>query len=167
MEKMIIKIKKLVPEAVIPSYAKHGDAGLDLVATSLKMDEYGNAHYGTGLAFEIPEGYVGLIFPRSSVAKKNQMLTNHVGVVDSGYRGEVTFKFKPTEVYLDGLDITKPKDNKPEVVGDSMYAIGDKIGQIIIMPYPKIELQEVSELSESERGTGAYGSSDNKPSATS
>lgn len=175
MEKMIIKIKKLHPNAVIPSYAKNGDAGLDLVATSLKMDEWGNAHYGVGLAFEIPEGYVGLIFPRSSVAKKNQMLTNHVGVVDSGYRGEVSFKFKPTEVYLDNLDLGsdkyssafKKKDNLPEVVGESMYAIGEKIGQLIIMPYPKIELQEVNELSESERGTGAYGSSDNKPSATS
>lgn len=177
MEKMIIKIKKLVPEAVIPKYAKHGDAGLDLVATSLKMDEYGNAHYGTGLAFEIPEGYVGLIFPRSSIAKKNQMLTNHVGVVDSGYRGEVTFKFKPTEVYLDNLKespnslnnylASKLKDGQSEVVGETMYAIGEKIGQIIILPYPQIEFNEVNELSESERGTGAYGSSDNKPSATS
>lgn len=169
MEKMIIKIKKLVPEAVISSYTKAGDAGIDLVATSLKMDEYGNAHYGTGLAFEIPEGYVGLIFPRSSVAKKNQMLTNHVGVVDSGYRGEVTFKFKPTEVYLDNLyhesqkdTVDKKKDNQPEVVGESMYAIGDKIGQIIILPYPKIELVEAAELSASERGDGAYGSSDVK-----
>lgn len=170
-DKLIIKIKKLHPDSKIPEYAKHGDAGLDLVATSLKMDEYGNAHYGTGLAFEIPEGYVGLIFPRSSVAKKNQMLTNHVGVVDSGYRGEVSFKFKPTEVYLDHLrdeKITfKKKDGLWEEVGETMYAIGDKIGQIIIIPYPKIELQEVNELSESERGTGAYGSSDNKPSATS
>lgn len=171
MEKMTIKIKKLVPEAVTPEYAKHGDAGLDLVATSLRMDEYGNAHYGTGISIELPEGYMGLIFPRSSIAKKNQMLTNHVGVVDSGYRGEITFKFKPTELYLDnyisGTLVEKVKDNQSEVVGETMYAIGDKIGQIIIIPYPKIELLEVNELSESERGTGSYGSSDNKPAASS
>lgn len=80
---MKVKIKKLNDAAIIPSYAKHGDAGMDLTATSKIYDEYGNVAYGTGLAFEIPDGYVGLLFPRSSVSKKQQFLTNSVGVIDS------------------------------------------------------------------------------------
>ena len=93
---MKVKIKKLHPDAVIPAYAKTGDAGMDLTAVTMKIDEYGNICYGTGLAFEIPEGYVGLVFPRSSNHKKGVILTNCVGVIDSGYRGEVSFKFRPS-----------------------------------------------------------------------
>lgn len=78
-----IRVKKLNENAVIPSYAKPGDAGLDLTATSRSIDSYGNFIYGTGLAFEIPEGYVGLLFPRSSVCKTDSILSNCVGVVDS------------------------------------------------------------------------------------
>ena len=91
---MEIKIKKLSKDAVIPKYAKEGDAGMDLVATSKEYDGDGNTVYGTGLAFEIPKEYVGLLFPRSSNAKTDLRLTNSVGVLDSGYRGEVMFKFR-------------------------------------------------------------------------
>lgn len=140
---MEVKIKKLHEDAVIPKYAKPGDAGMDLTAVSMKIDEYGNICYGTGLAFEIPEGYVGLVFPRSSNCKKGIILTNCVGVIDSGYRGEVSFKFK--EIAL---------GNFSKVT----YKVGDRIGQIIIMPYPRIEFIEVEELSETERGTKGYGS---------
>lgn len=143
---MKVKIKKLSENAIIPQYAHDTDAGLDLVATSMKWDGEGNFVYGTGLAFEIPKGYVGLIFPRSSNAKKNLLLSNSVGVIDSGYRGEVTFKFKPTKTQ----NIVNPSKG--------LYAIGDRIGQLIILPYPKIEFEEVEELSESERGEGGYGS---------
>jgi dUTP pyrophosphatase len=138
---MKVKVKKLNDKAVIPNYAKIGDAGMDLVATSKQTDNHGNIVYGTGLAFEIPPGYVGLIFPRSSLSKYSIMLTNCVGVIDSGYRGEVMFKFKPLykEYTVD-------------------YNIGDRIGQIIIMPYPQIELEEVDELTETDRGIGGYGS---------
>lgn len=80
---MEVKIKKLNENAVIPTYAKDGDAGMDLTATSKSFDEYGNVVYGTGLAFEIPKGYVGLLFPRSSNAKTELFLTNSVGVLDS------------------------------------------------------------------------------------
>lgn len=80
---MEVKIKKLNENAVIPTYAKDGDAGMDLTATSKSFDEYGNVVYGTGLAFEIPKGYVGLLFPRSSNAKTDLFLTNSVGVLDS------------------------------------------------------------------------------------
>jgi dUTP pyrophosphatase len=140
---MDVKVKKLHPYAVIPSYAKDGDAGLDLTATSMNIDNRGYFVYGTGLAFEIPKGYVGLIFPRSSISKKDLALSNCVGVIDSGYRGEVSFKFYPTS----------SKHN--------IYNIGDRIGQLIIMPYPQITLVESDELSETERGAGGYGSTGN------
>lgn len=80
---MKVKIKKLSPNAVIPQYAKQGDAGLDLTATSKEYDEHGNVVYGTSLAIEIPPGYVGLLFPRSSNAKYDLLNTNAVGVIDS------------------------------------------------------------------------------------
>jgi dUTP pyrophosphatase len=166
---MQVKIKKLVGNAVIPQYALNGDAGLDLVATSKIYDEFGNVHYGTGLAFEIPKGYVGLLFPRSSNAKKDLLLSNSVGVLDSNYRGEVSFKFKPSAVLYSDID------NPESLIGVACetfdevilpynsvpfqdYQIGDKLGQIIILPYPEIEFVEVDELSETERGNGGYGS---------
>lgn len=81
---MDVKIKKLDPNSIIPSYSNPGeDAGLDLKSTSKTYDEYGNTVYGTGLAIEIPKGYVGLLFPRSSVSKTLQSLANCVGVIDS------------------------------------------------------------------------------------
>lgn len=137
---MKVKIKKLHRDAVIPTYAKDGDAGLDLTAISMSYDDYGNICYGTGLAFEIPKGYVGLVFPRSSNSKKDLWLTNSVGVIDSGYRGEVTFKYRQVDLE------------------ERIYQIGDRVGQIIIMPYPNIEFEEVEELSKTKRGVGGYGS---------
>ena len=91
---MKVNVKKLDSNAVLPTYSKHGDAGMDLTATSKSHDEHGNVVYGTSLAFEIPAGYVGLLFPRSSNTKKDLILGNSVGVIDSGYRGEVVFKFR-------------------------------------------------------------------------
>ena len=145
---MQVKIKKLHDSAVIPSYAKHGDAGMDLTAISKQYDDHGNVCYGTGLAFEIPKGFVGLLFPRSSNTKKDLVLGNSVGVIDSGYRGEVVFKFKPSDWYnRDDASCTAPQ-----------YEVGDRIGQIIILPYPEIEFLEVGELSSSDRGVGGFGS---------
>ena len=140
---MEVKIKKLVKTAITPKYAKVGDAGMDLTATSKWYDDDNNVCYGTGIAMEIPKGYVGLVFPRSSNAKQDLILSNSVGVIDSGYRGEITFKFKLVE------DRHLAKD----------YNVGDRVGQIIIIPYPNIEFVEVDELSETERGKGGYGSS--------
>ena len=143
---MKVKIKKLHTDAVIPSYAKLGDAGMDLTATSKTFDDNDNVVYGTGLAVEIPAGYVGLLFPRSSNAKTDLYLTNHVGVVDSGYRGEIMFKFR--------------KSNCTKNFQESrVYNVGDRVGQLIIIPYPAIEFEEVEELSDSDRGTGGFGSS--------
>lgn len=161
-----VKIKKLVENAVIPTYAKDGDAGLDLVATSLESDENGNIVYGTGLAFEIPKGYVGLVFPRSSNSKTNLFLTNSVGVIDSGYRGEVTLKFKSSIRAYNPFKfwwyrIIRKDYNKPLVVDNNTsgsYKVGDRVGQLIIMKYPTIEFIESDNLSETERGCGSYGS---------
>lgn len=165
---MKVKIKKLHQDGVIPSYAKPGDAGMDLTAVSKIYDRDGNVSYGTGLAFEIPEGYVGLLFPRSSNSKKDLALCNSIGVIDSGYRGEVFFKFKPTPFYTADDDHAHDTDYFGEIVlpqnkdehydGISEYNIGDRVGQIIIMPYPQIEFEEVNELSSSDRGEGGFGS---------
>ena len=107
---MQVNIKRLNENAVIPTYAKHGDAGMDLTATSKSYDDHGNVVYGTGLAFEIPMGYVGYVFPRSSNAKKDLILSNSVGVIDSGYRGEVIFKFKAVDTkYLEDGRLTYVK----------------------------------------------------------
>jgi dUTP pyrophosphatase len=136
---MEVKIKKLQKDSVIPHYAKDSDARLDLTATRVWFED-SNVCYGTGLAMEIPKGYVGLIFPRSSNAKKELLLCNSVGVIDSNYRGEIMVKFKT----ING--------------GSHIYSVGERIGQIIIMPYPQIEFKEVEELSETNRGDGGFGS---------
>lgn len=135
---MKVKIKKLHPDAVVPKYAKSGDAGLDLTATDIEADS-ANLTYKTGLAVEIPRGHVGLLFPRSSVYKTGQTLTNCVGVIDSGYRGEIMMKFS-----------LSPYGRE--------YNIGDRIGQLIIMPYPEVQFEEVEDLSSTDRGEGGYGS---------
>jgi dUTP pyrophosphatase len=137
---MKVKIKKLHPDAVIPKYAKLGDAGMDLVAIDEQWNDTNTmVTYNTGLSMEIPEGYVGLLFPRSSISKTDLILSNSVGVIDSGYRGPIMFKFRYPE---EGM----------------VYDVGDRIGQIIIIPYPQIEFEEVDELSTSERGEGGFGS---------
>lgn len=147
-EKLRVKIKRLHKNSVLPSYAKCGDAGMDLTITSEEyihkrefVNEDYHIKYGFGISIEIPEGYVGLIFPRSSIYKQTQLLSNSVGVIDSGYRGEISAVMK-------GADMNR-------------YKVGDRAAQLIIMPYPQIEFEEVEELSESERGEGGYGSTGN------
>jgi len=139
---MKVKIKKLSAEAVIPSYAKSGDAGMDLVATSIKFDGT-QITYGTGLAIEIPEGFVGLVFPRSSIRKTDLSLSNSVGVIDSGYRGEIQATFNQKSLSKDG---------------QILYGVGDRIMQIMIIPYPPVQFIEVNELSDTLRGEGGFGS---------
>jgi dUTP pyrophosphatase len=138
---MKVKIKKLHPNAVIPQYAKESDAGLDLVATSILGDTDTQITYGLGIALEIPEGFVGLVFPRSSIRKTELNLSNSVGVIDSGYRGELQATFN--KIY--------GKDSES-------YKVGDRVCQIIIIPHPQVDLLEVDELSDSDRGTGGFGS---------
>lgn len=139
-----VKIKKLNPNAVIPSYSKAGDAGMDLTATEIISETKIDVTYGTGISMEIPKGYVGLVFPRSSIRKYDLALTNCVGVIDSGYRGEIQATFKKIN-FLKGNESEK-------------YQIGDRIVQIMIIPYPQVSFIEVEELSSSERGSGGFGS---------
>lgn len=154
---MKVKIKKLSADAMMPTKAHPSDAGFDLVATSRAIDMYGNVVYGTGLAFEIPEGYAGLLFPRSSLAKKDLLLSNSVGVIDSHYRGEVTMKFKPA---CKILPMTKKWVYISASIDDGFedYQVGDRIGQLIIMPIPEVEFEWADELSTTDRGEGGYGS---------
>ena len=141
---VMVKVKKLDPNAVIPSYSKIGDAGMDLTITREIENTSFSVSYGFGIAMEIPKGFVGLVFPRSSVRNQDLILSNCVGVIDSGYRGEIQATFKKTQ----GLDSLK-------------YKVGERGAQIIILPYPQVFMTEVPELSESDRGEGGFGSSGN------
>lgn len=137
---MILKIKKINNNAIIPNYAHDGDAGLDLKSCEEHLLEPGEkAIIKTGIAMEIPNGYVGLIWDRSGIAAKNAV---HIlaGVIDSCYRGEI------------GIVIVN--------LGKEKYKIekGDKIAQILIQPVVKIEVEEVKEISKTLRDSGAWGS---------
>lgn len=203
---MKIKFVKLLENAVAPTKAHATDAGFDLTATSRTFDEHGAVVYGTGIAVEIPAGYVGLVFPRSSVSKFDLSMANAVGVIDAGYRGEITVKFKPAMLYVDnnnsgrdtcgkhandhtgtvqtdpdtqsvsahGLDSLFFGDNPFNKSGraqisDShrilqtmnfrIYNEGERCAQLIIMPIPEIEFEEVDRLDDGERGANGYGSS--------
>lgn len=141
-----VKIKKLVPEAIIPSYAKPGDAGLDLTATSYTYDKEKDCFiYSTGISIQPPQGYATLLFPRSSNNKTDCYLTNSIGLVDSQYTGEIKLSYKGR----DRNTLSKP------------YNVGDRIGQMVVIPYPTVEFEEVEELDETERGSGGFGSTGN------
>ncbi len=136
---MNVKFKKIDDSAKIPRYSKAGDAGMDLTSISLKMQpQYWE--YGTGLAMALPEGHVGLIFPRSSISNTDHYLKNSVGVIDSGYRGEIKIR------------MSSP------VLGGNSYGIGDRIAQLIIIKLPRVEIEEVNDLEVSDRGEGGFGS---------
>lgn len=138
---MIVKFRKLHPDAVAPQRMTEGAAGFDLTASHHTFDSTtGTYCYDTSVAIEIPSGYVGLLFPRSSVFKTVMSLSNCVGVIDSDYRGSIRLRFY-------GSDVTRP------------YGIGDRIGQLVIMPIPQVQFVEADELSDTERGEGGFGSS--------
>ena len=139
MDKLQIKFKKTHPFSIIPTQGTTGAAGFDLTAVSLETTET-TLKYDTGIAVEIPPGYVGLVFPRSSVCKTGLSLANSVGVIDSDYRGSISFVFYKPAVCI------------------VPYLPGDRIGQLVIVPIPEVEFVEVEELSETERGAGGYGS---------
>ena len=142
---MQIKVKRISENAVLPVKAHSTDAGFDLTCTNIttEINECGQLIlvYHTGLAFEIPEGYFGALVPRSSIAKKSVMLTNGLGVIDSGYRGEVIAKFRST------TDVVP-----------SLYKVGERFAQLLILPCLDVTFEEAFELSDSDRGEGGYGS---------
>ena len=146
---MELKFKKLNEKAVLPTRAHSTDAGLDLTTYGFtqEVDASGKLVlvYHTGLAVEIPEGHMGLLFMRSSVATKSVTMTNCVGIIDSGFRGEIIGKFKITT------------DSIPTV-----YQEGERVMQLVVMPYPQFEPVFVEELAEGDRGENGYGST-NEP----
>ena len=143
-----IRVKKLRENAIMPTYGSSEAAGADLYACleePMRIQPGESVFIPTGLSMELPCGYAGLIYARSGLACKRGLApANKVGVVDSDYRGEITFKFKPL----------------PKLFGEQMedYNVGDRIGQITFMAYPRVQFEEVEQLSETSRGRGGYGS---------
>ena len=158
----------------MPTYAHDTDTGMDMTAISVtETDNY--IEFDTGIAIELPVGYTGLLFPRSSNSKKDLLMCNSVGVVDVGYQDSIKFRFKkiinPNKLTIITTWIKKLfgiKSITSELYYDAKhYSVGDKIGQLVIMPYPKVSWNEVSEFTPSERGLGGFGSTDaNESSGT-
>lgn len=150
---MNIKFKRLTENAIAPVKAHATDAGFDLTCSSIttEINERGQLIivYHTGLAFEIPEGYFGALVPRSSIANKTLTLTNCIGVIDAGYRGEVMAKMKATTDVI-----------------PAVYKEGERFAQLLILPVPEVQFEESTELSESDRGENGYGSTDQTSAAT-
>lgn len=138
---MIVRFKKISLTGELPKYAKPGDAGLDLVADRIESNTTSQVTYTLGVACEIPQGYVGLIFPRSSIRSYELQLSNSVGVIDSGYRGELKATFNKTNGFL-----------------SMMYRPGEKVCQMIVVPYPQIQVEEVDQLTDTDRGAQGFGS---------
>jgi dUTP pyrophosphatase len=143
MNKRKINIKRLNSEAIIPTYGTEYSAGMDLYADHSTMKIYPGetAFVHTGITMEIPEGHVGLVFARSSLATQRGLApANKVGVIDSDYRGEII-------VALHNASAERQR-----------VLAGERVAQMVIMPYVKAELEEVDELTDTVRGTGGFGS---------
>ena len=139
-----LKIKKLDEKAIIPTYGTEYSAGADLYALldeDLEIKPGETVMIGTGLAMAIPNGYVGLIYARSSLgSKKGLAPANKVGVIDSDYRGEIKVPL-----------FNQSKETQ-------IIAKNERIAQIVFTPYLKVNFQETTELDDTTRGTGGFGS---------
>ena len=140
---MKVYFKKNHAYAKTPTYAMEGDACMDLFSVTSEVDTHGNIVYDTGISIEIPSGFVGLVFQRSSVSKTSLSLRNAVGVIDSGYRGNIKLKF---------CELNETANSLPN------YSPGDRVGQLMIIERPQIELVETDQLSETDRDQGGFGS---------
>ena len=161
MERVPIKFKKLDEKAVLPAYAHNGDVGMDMTAVSVDYDTEKDLYiYHTGLACESEKGYGVFLFPRSSNCKTDAYLTNSVGIVDSYlYRGEIQFRYKNRTPYKRGfLEWLAGKVDVERALKRAPYMVGDRVGQMVVFPHPLVEVWEFNELSETERGTGGFGS---------
>ncbi len=136
---MQVRFQNGHPDATMPTQGTPGSAGYDMTAVSMERKN-GLIVYDTGIAIEIPAGYVGLVFQRSSVHKTGLSMANSVGVIDCDFRGSISFVFRV------GYGVCSP------------FQVGDRIGQIVFVPVPAVELVEADELSETARGAGGYGS---------
>ena len=135
-----MKIKKIHPDAIVPCYAHPGDAGLDLFTIeSLELEPRERKTVPLGLAIEIPDGYVGLIWDKSGLSHKYG-IKSFGGVIDSSYRGEI---------HIGVINLS-----------DKFFSFekGHKIGQLLIQKVEQIKFEEVDELADSNRGAGGFGS---------
>jgi len=141
---MNLKFKKLSDSAVKPSYMKDGDAGLDLTATVIIKNTLFEVWYNTDIAVEIPKGHYGMLVPRSSITNDAALtMSNSVGIIDAGFRGGMQVRFNRT---LKGF-FTRKK-----------YKEGDRIAQLIIVPFKSVTLEQTIFLSKTDRGVGGHGS---------
>lgn len=137
-----VKLTKTHPDAITPTYAHSSDGGMDLTAVTMDSSKEEYVEYDTGISLAIPNGFVGLVYPRSSISKYDLILANHVGVIDSSYRGSIKLRFRAG--------------------GENIYKVGDRIAQLIIIPRPQVSFNVVEELDETQRQEGAFGSTDHK-----
>jgi dUTP pyrophosphatase len=139
-----LAVRRLDPAATLPTRAHDGDAGLDLCACeAATIRAGGRASVRTGIALEVPAGHAGLVLPRSGLAARHGIaLVNAPGLIDAGYRGEVRVLLLNTDA-----------DDRFEV------APGDRIAQLLLVPFAAAEPVEVAELATSQRGEGGFGSS--------
>ena len=179
-----VKFKKLNEKAIIPSYAHDGDVGMDLTAISVEYDADNDLYiYHTGLAFETDYHYGMFLFPRSSNRKTEAYLCNHVGIADSAiYRGEIMLCFKNrtslrqialesrTIAFFNAIEDGKSVEKATKESVDAWfeafknpmlfapYKEGDRVAQMVVLPYPDVKLKEVENLTETDRGSGGFGS---------
>lgn len=161
---MKIKFIKTLDNAEVPVLASDGAAGFDLTAAAVTRNiQDGSMVCDTGIAMEIPKGYVGLVFPRGSIHKTYFRLSNSVGVVDSDFRGSVKVLFKDTigehtrtHLLRSNTDANGNLNYNVDVSG--VYKVGDRVAQIVFMKLPKIEFVEATSLSVTKRGDGMLGS---------
>ena len=138
---MKLRVKTLYRDAGLPKYATTGSAGLDLCAMNMAViDPWSTALIHTGLSVEIPDGYYGALYVRSSVARTGLVLTTGTSVIDSDYRGEVLIELRNVSK---SIHIVNP---------------GDRIAQLVFQPYERVEVVEADELNDTDRGSGGFGS---------
>lgn len=139
---LVVNFKKLVEEARLPVKGSSSAACHDVYATSITLDEKRVATYGLGFSTEIPEGWRGVIVPRSNISKHPWILANSIGIVDSDYRGEWMVKFKCVSNFIEAAP----------------YGVGDRVAQIYFAKNEDVAFAEVEELDQTERGHGGFGS---------
>lgn len=140
-----MKIKQLRDNFVLPTKIHDNDACYDLTACTIETvnkNDYGYVEYMFGFAADLPRGYCALIFPRSSISNTGMILSNSVGIIDEGYKGEWRARFK-------------------YIPGSKYYEVGDRVAQFMLVPYSNIEFQMVDELEESSRSDSGHGSTGN------
>ena len=151
-----VKIKRLSEKAIMPRKAFPTDGGYDMFASSVEFDDFGNIVYGLGWAFEIPEGYAGLLLPRSSTSNFDINMQNSIGLIDCHFRGEVKAKYRPTSTQ----PVRGAKTNCIEVYQSNsadIYEVGDKVAQMVFIKLPEVAIKEVEELTKTDRGEGGWG----------